>query len=154
MQIADRFIVQATTEKVWRLLWDFPRLAGCLPGCREIVRVDDTVYRAKMKQSVGPFTLDMDMTFKVVEVEEGRRIVFSGSGQDRTGNRMKLDRATLELDPRSDTETEVAFDADMSLYGKMAALGHSMIVRKSRDIGVEFGRRITEELSKEEVSHG
>src|SRR2546426_276508 len=79
VQITDRFTVQASREKVWQLLWDFPRLAACLPGCREITRVNDVTYRAKMKQSVGPFNLDMDMTFNIVEVDEGRRIVFSGS---------------------------------------------------------------------------
>ena len=101
MELTDRFTVRATPQRTWELLFDLPRVARCLPGCEDIHALDETTYRARMAQRVGPFQVAMDLDLKVGEVAEGRRVVVTGGGKDRMGNTMRLDRLAMELQPRS-----------------------------------------------------
>ena len=146
MEIADDFPVTAPASKVWGLLWDFPRLAACLPGCEEITPVDEKTYKANMKQSVGPFTIQVEMTFNVTETVQGERVAFSGSGTDRLGNRLRIDRAWVALSATSREETQVSYSAEVIMTGKLATLGYPVVKRKTRDMGVEFSRRLVAEL--------
>lgn len=128
---------------VWDVLWDFPRLASSLPGCEQIEQVDANTYKSKLRQSVGPFRLELDLSLTVVESVPEQRIVFSGGGADRQGNRLKLERASIELEPVKDG-TRVTYAANFNLSGKLATLGYPMVKRKVRDLGVEFGQRLEE----------
>lgn len=141
MELSDSFVVDAPVSQVWQVLWDFPRLAASLPGCEHIERVDDTTYKSKMRQSVGPFRLELDLSLTVVESVPEQRIVFTGGGADRQGNRLKLERASIELEPVTGG-TRVTYAADFNLSGKLATLGYPMVKRKARDLGVEFGKRL------------
>ena len=147
MEMTDRFEVKATPEAVWQLLWDLPRVAMCLPGCEKVEAVDDSTYKARMVQKVGPFQVAMDIDLKVDEIVEGVRVTLSGSGKDRMGNRLKLSKLSLELDS-SDEKTYVSYAIDYNLYGRLAALGSSVIKRKSEEMRAEFTRRIVSELEQ------
>ena len=118
----------------------------CLPGCEKIEEVDDTKLKARMEQRVGPFQISIDIDLTVDEMHEGRQVVVSGSGKDRMGNRLKLSRLSLELE-EAVTGTRVAYTIDFTLYGKLAALGSSVIKRKAEEMRVEFTKRIIAELA-------
>ena len=147
MEMTDRFEVKATPEAVWQLLWDLPRVAMCLPGCEKVEAVDDSTYKARMVQKVGPFQVAMDIDLKVDEIVEGVRVTLSGSGKDRMGNRLKLSKLSLELDS-SGAKTYVSYAIDYNLYGRLAALGSSVIKRKSEEMRAEFTRRLVSELEQ------
>ena len=146
MELTDRFTVRATPQRTWELLFDLPRVARCLPGCEDIHALDETTYRARMAQRVGPFQVAMDLDLKVDEVAEGRRVVVTGGGKDRMGNTMRLDRLAMELQPRSADETEISYTVDFKLFGRIATLGSAMVKRKAQENISEFTRRIVAEL--------
>ncbi|MDA0799126.1 MAG: SRPBCC domain-containing protein [Chloroflexi bacterium] len=146
MELADRFDVPSTPDQVWALFWDLPRVAMCLPGCESIEAVDDTAYKARMVQKVGPFQIAMDIDLTIDEMHEGKQVVVSGSGKDRMGNRLKLSKLSLDIEEGS-SGMGVAYTIDFTLYGKLAALGSSVIKRKAEDIRVEFTKRIIAELA-------
>ena len=143
MELTDSFVVDAPVSRVWQVLWDFPTVAKALPGCEQIEQVDENSYKSKMRQSVGPFRLELDLSLTVVESVPEQRIVFTGAGADRQGNRLKLNRASIELEPAS-AGTKVTYAANFNLSGKLATLGYPMVKRKARDLGVEFGQRLEE----------
>jgi carbon monoxide dehydrogenase subunit G len=145
MEIADRFDVPSTPGQVWALFWDLPRVAMCLPGCESIEAIDDTTYKARMVQKVGPFQIAMDIDLDIDEMHEGKQVVVSGSGKDRMGNRLKLTRLSLELEERP-SGTGVAYTINFTLFGKLAALGSSVIKRRAEEMRVEFTKRIIAEL--------
>ena len=146
MEIGDQFSVHASGAQAWELFWDIPRLARCLPGCEAIEAVDDTHYTARVVQRVGPFQLAMDLDLTVDEVVPQQRVVVSGGGKDRLGNRMSLRRLALELRPVSDDETELSYSMDFHLFGRLATLGSAVVKRKAGEMRVEFTKRIIEEL--------
>ena len=146
MELADRFDVPSTPDQVWALFWDLARVAMCLPGCESIEAIDDTAYKARMVQKVGPFQIAMDIDIAIDEMHEGKQVAVSGSGKDRMGNRLKLTRLSLELEERA-SGTGVAYTIDFTLFGKLAALGSSVIKRKAEEMRVEFTKRIIAELA-------
>ena len=151
MELTDRFNVQAPAKEVWGLFFDLPRIARCLPGCEEVHAVDESTYRARMVQKVGPFQVAMDLDIKVEEMVEGERVVVAGGGKDRMGNTLRLNRLSLELASLSDEETEVSYAMDFNLYGRMATLGSAMVKRKAEETRAEFSRRIVAELVGEQT---
>jgi carbon monoxide dehydrogenase subunit G len=146
MELADRFVTSSSPEDVWSLFWDLPRVAMCLPGCEKIESTDATHLQARMVQKVGPFQIAMDVDITVDEISEGQRVVVSGTGKDRIGNRLKLSKLLLELEPGTDG-TNVSYFIDFTLYGRLATLGNSVIKRKAEEMRVEFTRRILAELN-------
>lgn len=148
MELSDSFTVESSASKVWELLWDFPRLASCMPGCEEIEAIDESNFKARVKQSVGPFRVEMDINLTIQEATPEERIVVTGSGGDRRGNSLKITRAMLEMATVSPKETQISYSIDFTLFGKLATLGYPMVKRKSRDLAVEFSRRISAALEQ------
>ena len=146
MELTDRFTVQADSATAWALFWDLPRIAGLVPGCESVEAIDETHYRARIAQKVGPFKVAMDLDLEVLESEVEKRVVVSGGGHDRMGNRLSLSRLALELAPAADGKTEVSYSIDFKLYGRMATLGSSVVKRRAEEVRVEFTRAIINEL--------
>ena len=147
MDLKDTFTVEAPREKVWDLFWDFPRLAACLPGCESIERIDDSNFKARVAQRVGPFQVALDLNLTLDDVQQNKSVAFSGSGGDKRGNNLKITRAALELDPVSDAETSVSYDMDFTLFGKLGTMGNSVVKRKVEEMRKEFTRRLTEAVA-------
>ena len=146
MELTDRFAVSASADETWAFFWDLPRVARCLPGCESIETIGDSTYRARLVQKVGPFQVAMDIDMAVDEVEEGRRIVVSGGGKDRMGNRLRISRLALELSEPSADRTEVSYELDFNLFGRLATLGNTVVKRKADETRAEFSRNIAAEL--------
>ena len=83
----------------------------------------------------------------VDEIVDGQRVLLSGSGKDRMGNRLKLTKLSMELDG-SGPSTKVAYAIDFNLFGRLASLGSSVIKRKAEAMRVEFTKRLVEELEQ------
>ena len=146
MELTDQFAVKASPAEAWAFFWDLPRVARCIPGCESIESIGEGAYRSRMTQRVGPFRVSMDMEMRVDEAAEGRRVVVSGSGKDKMGNRLHINRLALEIGEPSGGQTEVAYAMDFNLYGRLATLGATAVKRKAEEIRGDFSRRIAEEL--------
>jgi len=151
VKIQQSIVVGQGPQAVWEFLWDVPRLAACIPGCKSVEPVDPPrQYRAVMEERLGPFQVRFDLDLKVLEVQEGQRISVTAEGKDaRLGSPMKVD-LKLELRPAGEG-TELAIDSDVQVFGKLASLGHGMIRRKGEQIIGEFAKALTAQLGGQEV---
>ncbi len=146
MELTDEFTVRASLAEVWAFFWDFQRLAKCIPGCERIESRDDRNYRARLVQRVGPFQVGMDLDLTVQDVAPEQRVLVSGGGKDRMGNRLNITRFLVEVRSAGGVETIVSYTLDFNLYGRLATLGSSVIKRKSEEVKVEFTRCVTQQL--------
>ena len=146
MELTDRFEVGASPAEAWAFFWDLPRVAKCLPGCESIETTGDSAYWARMVQRVGPFQVAMDIEISVDEVETGRRVVVSGGGRDRMGNRLRINRLALALNESAAERTEVSYELDFNLFGRLATLGNTVVKRRAEETRAEFSRNIAAEL--------
>jgi carbon monoxide dehydrogenase subunit G len=74
------------------------------------------------------------------------RLVSVGEGLDaRIKERVKL-RAALTLEPRDTTATEVSYTIDLTVFGKLAALGLGVMKVKAGQMAADFAACIRTRL--------
>ena len=148
MEFAQRIAVAATPQQVWALLWDIRRMASCIPGCREAKEVEPHKrYTALVGERVGPFKVTFPLDIEILEAVEGRRLRAAATGKDPAiGSSMKMG---LDLSIDDDGgQTVLDIKADVSILGKLGALGHSMIKRKADEMMGKFAQALKVEVEK------
>ena len=92
--------------------------------------------------------LSVSFALKVVvtEIEEPRRLVSVAEGMDaRLKERVKLG-AELRLRALDPSETEVSYRIDLTVFGKLASLGLTVIKGKARQMASDFAANIRRTL--------
>jgi len=127
MQLERSFTVAAPIERVWDTLMDFQRVAGAVPGAQVLAAVDGDHYQVAMKVKLGPVTMQYKGNLKVAERDAGQhRAVMQGSAQETRGQGTAQATVTLLL-AEAAGQTRASVNADLSLSGKAAAMGKSVI---------------------------
>jgi len=80
------------------------------------------------------------LLLKVVESEAPQRIRLHGEGEDRKLRSNIQADVLVELEPSGDG-TLFRYRQDVSVFGRLGALGFPLIQRKSKEIEAEFARR-------------
>jgi carbon monoxide dehydrogenase subunit G len=146
MIVEGAFTIRAPRERVWDAIWDIPTLASWVPGCTSAEQVDSDTYRARLEQQVGFLKASFDLLVTVVETEAPTRIRLRGEGEDRRlRSNVGIDSEVV-LEPDGEA-TVVRYRHDLSVFGRLGALGFPIIQRKARDIEAEFARRATAALA-------
>lgn len=140
------FEIDAPRDRVWDAIWDIPTLAGWVPGCTSAVQVDDRTYRAHLEQQVGFLKASFDLLLTVVETDAPSRIRLRGEGEDRRLRSNVQVETEVHLEPAGEG-TLFRYRHDLSVFGRLGALGFPLIQRKAREIETEFARRASAALS-------
>ena len=149
MQFEKQIAVAAPREKVWEFIWDVDRFIACVPGCKEAKTIENgKIYTATMVEKVGPFRVEFPMRIEIEQSEPLSHIKARASGSDsKIGSLMKID---LDVNLKEEgSGTLLSFVATVNILGKMATLGHSMIIRKADQVMAEFVREIKKNLEGE-----
>lgn len=149
MQFRVEASIPRAAREVWAVLVDIPKIAGCIPGCEDVLERARLVdYSAVLKQKLGPFKVALPATIAVQEVREPNWIQALASGVERfTGTRIDV---TLRMDLR-DTEpgqSHMVAECDMQVAGKLASLGYAVIKKKAEENFAEFRARLLKVLEQ------
>lgn len=149
MEFKVEAAIPRPSRDVWAVLVDIPRIAGCIPGCEDVVersRLAD--YSAVLRQKLGPFKVALPATIVVEEVREPNWIRAVASGVEKfTGTRIDV---ILKMDLR-DTEAGhslMVAECEMQVAGKLASLGYSVIKKKAEENFAEFRTRLLKVLDE------
>ena len=140
MILEGQFTIPAPQDRVWDAIWDIPTLASWVPGCTSAEQVDATTYRARLEQQVGFLKATFDLLLRVVETDPPNRIRLHGEGEDRKLRSNIQADVLVELEP-SEEGTLFRYRQDVSVFGRLGALGFPLIQRKAREVEAEFARR-------------
>jgi carbon monoxide dehydrogenase subunit G len=142
MRVTRDVTIAAAPQALWTLLWDVPRMVGCVPGCVEAREVEaGRRYAARMSQKVGPISLSLPLDVEIVEAEPLRRIALRARGRDPLIGTEIAMRVTLACEAR-DAGTALHIDAEGQVLGRLGGLGHGVIQRKAEEAVDEFAARI------------
>lgn len=146
MLLEGSFTIEAPVARVWDALFDVPTMAGWVPGVTGARRIDDTHYEVTVEQQVAFLTARFDASLELLEVEPPRRVSFRLEGKDgRIASSMKV-VSRLALAETPEGGTEVTYQNDMSVFGRLGTIGFTVIKRKAREIEQEFARRANASL--------
>jgi len=127
MQLDSSFSVVAPVHEVWQTLMDFERVAGCVPGAQILNKLSDDAYQVGLQVKMGPVTMQYKGQMTVLERDaDAHRAVFEGKAQEIRGQGTAQGSATLTL-VEVDGATHGTVSADISLSGKVAAMGKGVI---------------------------
>jgi len=142
MKIADTFTIRAPKPDVWDVFMDVAKLAGCVPGCKDLVARSETEYEADMEVKTKFMTIGFKANGQLKECTEGEELVV-----EMTGKPMKLaglfrTKLRVRLQERGGAETEVAYDMDLQMSGRLASLGDVMMRGTVVDSSRQFAANV------------
>lgn len=144
MKLASEFSVPAAPEKVFPLFFDPDTMRGCIPGCEELSKVDETTYKGRLVNEVAHVRFSAGFSAAVQSVTDepaGKEVTAVLKGEDRRlGSSIKID-AKLSVRPDGDASI-IGYEMDMALWGKLGRLGEPIIRRRSREVELEFARSL------------
>lgn len=149
MRFDEEIAVPASVDAAWDFLWEFERLAACLPGCKDVQEIEpEKRYTARFEDRVGKYTIGFDMDIVVEERRPKSFVRLLCAGQDkrlRTSQHVVLD---VELRPGDAGGTCLKAVADVTILGLLATLGQFVVKRKAKEIVQQFAKNIETELAR------
>jgi len=125
-------------SEVWSALWNVQQMAGCIPGCQDAEAVEPSQrYRATVRDRVGPYRVEIPIDVTADELEAGTRLAIKASGRDTVLQSHVKVSMIIALAPNG-AGTSLTLHGKAEVGGKLAALGRSVVQRKTHDVLSEF----------------
>jgi carbon monoxide dehydrogenase subunit G len=153
MELTNQFRVSVPIDDAWAVLTDLEQIAPCMPGA-ELQEVEGDEYRGIVKVKVGPITAQYKGSARFVEKDDARhRAVLQADGRDTRGqgNASATVVATATAD---DGGTSVAIVTELSITGKVAQFGRSIMSDVSTKMLGEFADRLEANVLSKGASSG
>lgn len=145
MKMTGTRLLDAPREEVWEKLNDPDVLKRCIPGCESLDKISDTELTAVVGIKIGPVKarFNGDVRLEDLNPPESYRIAGSGKG-GAAGS--ASGGANVRLQP-VDGGTELSYDVDASVKGKIAQLGGRLIDATAAKLANEFFDNFEREVS-------
>lgn len=142
-------ILPSLPNDVWLVMVDIGRIAACIPGCEQIEEREKLkLYRAVLKQKIGPFKLEVPAEIVVDDYEEPNFVRARAIGKDKfTGTTLTVN-FEVKLNSEGEAGSRLDVDADLQVAGRLASLGYSIIKKKAEENFAQFDERLRAELEK------
>ena len=145
MKFQGNLLIARPVEKVWEFLWDIEKLSSCIPGCEGVKTIKEKEkYELKVKDSVGPITVHLELLADVKKLEPLKSIEIAMEGKDfRAGGVRQT--MTLVLTAKG-SESEIDFETDVNVFGRLGTLGYPFVKKKAESVIKEFGEKIKDAI--------
>lgn len=141
MKFQGNLLIARPVEKVWEFLWDIERLSRCIPGCESVKTIKEREkYELKVKDSVGPITVRLDLLADVKKLEPLKCIEIAMEGKDFKAGGVRQTMALALASKGNDTE--IGFETDVNVFGRLGTLGYPFVKKKAETVIKEFGDKI------------
>jgi carbon monoxide dehydrogenase subunit G len=124
-------VLPGATDRVYDQLLDPAVLAACMPGCQELIRVEDGIYKMKMKLAIAALSGDFSGTVRISEAVRPVAFQMTIDGAGRIGH-MRGD-GRIQLAGVGDS-TSVNYEGDVQVGGTIATVGQRLIDATSKMI--------------------
>jgi uncharacterized protein len=148
MKLSGSQVISASRETVWKGLNDPHVLQQCIPGCQGIEQLSPTELTATVVAKIGPVKASFkgNVTLSDIVPPESYRI--SGQGQGGLAG-FATGGAAVKLTSLGANETQMDYDVDAQVGGKMAMLGSRLIDGTARSYAEQFFDRFAELMKSE-----
>lgn len=132
MRLEGVIEIAAPIDVVWPIVIDPTDLATCVPGVRDVRRVDNRTFEGSVRAAVGPLNGDFSFRFEMTEVDAPTTMVGRVEGVDSlTKSRVLAEvRSTLGSTPSG---TTLRYAATVTTQGRLAIIG-DMVLRATAGV--------------------
>ena len=141
MKFHGDLLIARPVEEVWEFLWDIEKLSRCIPGCQGVKTVKEREkYELKVKDSVGPISVQFELMADVKKLEPLKRIEIAMEGKDFKAGGV---RQTMTLALAADgSDTKLDFETDVNVFGRLGTLGYPFVKKKAEAVIKQFGDNV------------
>jgi uncharacterized protein len=136
MKLSGSRQLNATMGEVWAKLNDVEVLARCIPGCEKLERISDTELKALVALKIGPMSTKFTGDVTLSEMVPPHSYRISGTGKGGPAG-MATGGANVKL-AATDGGTELTYDVDANVSGKIAQLGQRLIDATAAQLAEKF----------------
>src|ERR1700744_2190808 len=137
MKIGATLTTPAEPSQVFERFLAPETMRACIPGCKELERLDDKHYRGLLVNEVAHVRFSASFAAEVTEIQPPSLVRAVLTGEDRKlGSSLKIN-ATLEVTPDGD-QSKVSYEMDIALWGKLGRLGEPIVRRRSVEVERQF----------------
>jgi len=137
--------IAADRMKVWAALNDPEILKACIPGCEELTGSPEEGFQALVKQKVGPVRATFKGEVVLSDVVPGTSYTISGEGKGGVAGFAK-GSAQVALSDAEDGATNLHYDVDAKVGGKLAQLGSRLVDSFAQKMADQFFERFQDHL--------
>lgn len=131
MKVAGQHTFAVSQEAVWKALLDPEVLGKVVPGFERLEEKAPGQYEGALTIQVGPVKGKFEGALAISEMDPPRSYKMTLSGKGAPG--FVSGRGEIRLSP-ADAGTELAYDFDLQIGGRIAGLGQRLLDTTSRAI--------------------
>jgi carbon monoxide dehydrogenase subunit G len=142
MLIENSFPVAAEPDRVFDFLSDANSVVTCLPGAELVEDLGNDSYKGKVKIKIGPVTAAYSGIATITSKDAVERLcVLTAEGKDTKGNGSAKATATMRV-TAADSGSTVLLSTELSVSGKLAQFGRSVMADVSNKMVGEMATRV------------
>ena len=149
MDFSHSLIIDAPAQRVWSLLRDPHSIAPAIPGFQALEVIDDDNFSVQISQRIGPFRARFNLRMTITEIVDLKLIRATGQGAEAGGGFLKVPSAVVEMASLGDGKTELSFNIEFTILGKLGAMGYPLVKRKAGEMAQVFGENLRERLEQD-----
>lgn len=143
MELHASIIIAADRPTVWAALNSADVLRACIPGCEELTGSPEDGFSATVKQKIGPVRATFKGDVTLSDIVERESYTISGEGKGGVAGFAK-GGANVVLADVEGGGTELTYDVEAKVGGKIAQLGSRLIAGFARKMANQFFERFKE----------
>lgn len=147
MLIEEKFSVKAPIQKSWDALLDPEIIGPCIPGCEKVETINDKTYDSIIKAKVGFIAVRFKVRTVIEEIVPYSLIRTVGEGNELRKLGHFKQKTSINFNELSENETEISYQSDVSIVGKLATFGDRILKAKAKEIGKEFADAVKKRLA-------
>lgn len=139
--------IPAPRHMVWEALNDPEVLRTCIPGCERLEATTPEDMDATAAVRIGPIAARFSGKVHLSDIDEPNGYTITGEGQGGVAGFAK-GGAKVHLSDLEFGETELRYEVQAQVGGKIAQLGARLIDSTAKSLADKFFDNLTEELTR------
>lgn len=142
MNISHSFTIDAPRRQVWQVFMEVEKLAGCVPGCKNMRALSSTEYEADMEVQTKFMKIAFKANGQLKSFVEGEEL-----NVEMTGTPVKLaglfrTKLKVRLHELESDKTEVAYEMELRMSGRLSSLGDVIMKGTVEKSSYEFAENV------------
>ena len=150
MKMSGTRQLPAAQADVWTALYDVEVLKRCIPGCQSLEKVSDDQLKATVGLKIGPINAKFNGEVTLSDMNPPNAYRISGSGKGGAAGSAS-GGADIKLETK-DGGTELSYDVDAKVAGKIAQLGARLIDATAANLANKFFDNLAAEFGATEAA--
>jgi carbon monoxide dehydrogenase subunit G len=140
------FVLPADQATVWARLNDAATLKTSIPGCESLEKLSDTEFAAVARVKIGPVSARFKGKVRLSDIDAPNSYRINGEGEGGVAGFAK-GGASVHLASAASGGTQLSYDIEAQVGGKIAQLGGRLINGTAKKIADEFFANFAKSLT-------